>query len=980
MSLFRGNLTRIVTLAALLLALPDAAHAAMDPAPTFAQSGFQAKTLIDRYSRMNQPTAIAFAPDGRLFIADDRTFDGLKGGALIVVTPAELAKPVSDRNTTVVYDLCSQRAPAPVPVDQGNDCTGTSRISEAQDRGFVGVAVDDVDGTPGGNVYVYLAYTYEWSDATPNTDVKTQRLTRIEVEPDNDVVTPPPGPNVDGKEVVLLGTYTPPGGVMGEPFDHDPGAYDDGGRSCPQPFDGNAIDCLPADKLEHTIDSVRVGEGGALWVSMGDGLSGGDDIAVDAKRAMDPDVLAGKLLRVTRDGEGFLDNPFCQPGDTVDTSRCKVWATGLRNPFRFSLRPHLDEAIDGLPLVGDVGWNSAEEFDVVRGGRTYGWPCFEGSIQTPLWSADPFCTAFYAGGSPGYTPPVFDYGYGVGEGGRGAIIAGPTYAPPAGAPKPYPTAWTGDVFNGDYVRGTVGRVSLTGDGEREAGPVAFASDLFAVDWATDPTTGDLVFVDVCFRLVGGVPGGCNGTTQSPGVYRIEYSPGNLPPKAAGRATTSTVPTPSKVVHGAAPLEVTFLAGTTTDPETPLSSLECTWSFGDGSPSSAPDPGCDATVQHTYADTGENLTATLTVADPQGNTDQDTVEVSPGNAPPQIAFTAGAVTYTAGTDATATVTASDPDAMDSATTSWAVSLIHVNHAHEAAGASFTGGGQTVTWPTATDHDSDSYYVVRATATDERGLRTTITRELRPLTAPLSVTSTPAGASFSYGGQQRTTLGPEAAIGFQTTLVAPETHQVGGETWLFDGWSDGGPRSRALTILPGGVNLVARYRDPTPEPPAAPAPPAPATPATPLTPVVPQVPPAAVAPRPALATKRVKLRRGQRSAKVIVTCPRGAAGACSGTVRLRRGSTTLGQARFTVRAGRRVTVTVKLTAAGRRALTRAGTLTVTPSLAPAARRARARIAVSTPVAVIPLALCPLRAGRATDPTNVGEATGHDVFSPL
>ena len=87
-----------------------------------------------------------------------------------------------------------------------------------------------------------------------------------------------------------------------------------------------------------------------------------------------------------------------------------------------------------------------------------------------------------------------------------------------------------------------------------------------------------------------------------------------------------------------------------------------------------------------------------------------------------------------------------------------------------------------------------------------------------------------------------------------------------------------------------------------------------------------------------------------------------------MRLRRGSVTLGQARFSVRPGRRMTVTVKLTLGGRQALARAGTLTATPSLAPVAKRSGVSVGVSTTPGATPLALCPLG----------GEVTRHGIFS--
>ena len=56
-----------------------------------------------------------------------------------------------------------------------------------------------------------------------------------------------------------------------------------------------------------------------------------------APAAQNLDALTGKILRVTRSGQGLPTNPFWT-GD-ADDNRSKVWAYGLRNPFRLSVRP-----------------------------------------------------------------------------------------------------------------------------------------------------------------------------------------------------------------------------------------------------------------------------------------------------------------------------------------------------------------------------------------------------------------------------------------------------------------------------------------------------------------------------------------------------------------------------------------------------------------------------------------------------------------
>ena len=67
---------------------------------------------------------------------------------------------------------------------------------------------------------------------------------------------------------------------------------------------------------------------------------------------------------------------------SADANAKRIVAAGLRNPFRFAIRPDTDEV-----WVGDVGWGKWEEIDRIAdpGGslENFGWPCYEGSSRHP---------------------------------------------------------------------------------------------------------------------------------------------------------------------------------------------------------------------------------------------------------------------------------------------------------------------------------------------------------------------------------------------------------------------------------------------------------------------------------------------------------------------------------------------------------------------------------------------------------------------
>ena len=105
----------------------------------------------------------------------------------------------------------------------------------------------------------------------------------------------------------------------------------------------------------------------------------------------DLDSLSGKVLRVTPTGKGLRTNPYWT-GDAGD-NRSKVWAYGVRNPFRITVRPGTQ-----LPYVGDVGWDDFDEVDVATRGANLGWPCYEGRSRPLHYRDTPLCADLYARG------------------------------------------------------------------------------------------------------------------------------------------------------------------------------------------------------------------------------------------------------------------------------------------------------------------------------------------------------------------------------------------------------------------------------------------------------------------------------------------------------------------------------------------------------------------------------------------------------
>jgi len=127
----------------------------------------------------------------------------------------------------------------------------------------------------------------------------------------------------------------------------------------------------------HNGGQLQFGPDGMLYIGMGDGGSGGDP----QNRSQNLGEHLGKLLRIDVDnptgGRNYgipADNPFVATGG----AKPEIYATGLRNPWRFSF-----DRQNGDLWIGDVGQSTVEEIDYTpRGqarGANFGWDVLEGT-------------------------------------------------------------------------------------------------------------------------------------------------------------------------------------------------------------------------------------------------------------------------------------------------------------------------------------------------------------------------------------------------------------------------------------------------------------------------------------------------------------------------------------------------------------------------------------------------------------------------
>jgi glucose/arabinose dehydrogenase len=426
------------------------AAATLVGSPALAAQGPPGFDFVIAAQGLTRPVGMAFAPDGRLFIAEQRGIVRVWQNGILLPEP--------------FIDLQDE-------------------IQNGQDRGLLGIALD-----PNflGNRQVYLLYTIDPVFGQPDgpVDIETfSRLTRYTgtVASDGSIADP-------ASRLVLIGV--------------------------------NPDEGIPSCHASHTIGTVMFGSDGSLFVGAGDGAHydftdvGGadpacflpplfsDDQNVGAFRSQYHGTLAGKILRVNpATGAGYADNPFFD-GD-LNSIHSRIWATGLRNPYRFTVRP--GSPAPGTVYIGDVGWNLFEEMNVAKGlGENFGWPCREGMGATPNYpSTSPAhsgCDTIGTKENPGpLTNPIVTWSHGSSAsstppqpGFTGNAAAGAVFYTGPG----YPPQYQGALFFVDHVGGWIKQLNVTpSDGFVSLN--TFATLLQApVALATHPATGDVYYLEV----------------------------------------------------------------------------------------------------------------------------------------------------------------------------------------------------------------------------------------------------------------------------------------------------------------------------------------------------------------------------------------------------------------------------------------------------------------------------------------------------
>lgn len=498
----------------------------------------------------------------------------------------------------------------------------------------------------------------------------------------------------------------------------------------------------------HAGGSLHFDENGKLFVGIGD--SGGAHEAQSLSRPL------GKILRINKDGTIPSDNPFF--GQTGKEQR--IWAYGLRNPFRFQF--------DGHHLyLGDVGNVDWEEINIIEKGKNYGWPTVEGKCKTN-------CANF--------TDPIYAYKhipFNAAGDTTGAVIGGFVYRG-----NLFPKEYQGRYFFADFSQGQLRYLNLTEDGHSVIGEqINF-----------DPSIKDIV------EIVEAPDGSIYSLILTQGQL-IRYAPNqtNKPP---------VVKISSDKTTGPEPLLVKFSSLGSNDPEG--KTLTYKWNFGDGGTSTEANP------SHTYPDKGR-FNVSLQVSDGVNSVTSENLVIQVSTPPIlNIVLPLSNTLYTAGETIQYKAEARDSDGNNIPVSNFTTEIrFHHNVHYHPFMPEIVGNAGTFKIPTTGETAADVWYKIIVTVKDSNGLTTTKELDVHPKRSTTTLTTSPAGLTILLDGQPITA--PHSFLGvagIERNLEA-KTQDLNGKTYEFVSWSNGKSAEHVFSTPETNTTLTAVFKEKKPQ---------------------------------------------------------------------------------------------------------------------------------------------------------------------
>jgi glucose/arabinose dehydrogenase len=489
------------------------------------------------------------------------------------------------------------------------------------------------------------------------------------------------------------------------------------------------IDPMPG--TIHNGGAMLFGADGMLYIAVGDGA--GFEVAQSLTSFL------GKVLRIRPDGTIPDDNPFYL--QTTGNYRA-IWATGLRNPFTFTIQPNT-----GRMAVGDVGSDKFEEVNIIEKGKNYGWPQVEGIQNNPL-----------------YTNPLHAYNHQVGCCVSGAAFYNPSISH-------FPAQYNGVLFFGEYCQGKIWYINpATGGAVTE-----FATGLNRPIALLTHPDGSLYCI-----TRGGLGGGSmiDNTSSNGGIlWRISYNPVGVPlvatqPVDAFHSSGETAQF-QVTAAGNAPFSFQWTRNGSDIPGATLANLVL------------------QNVQ--LPDSGALFSCKISNLNGAVESNAALLRVTTNQRPSAvIELPLVGATYRAGEVLAYKGSASDPEngPLSAQNMTWRVDFHHNVHLHPAIPYTSNQVEGSFIIPQTGETSDDVWYRVHLYVKDAAGLGTHIWRDVFPEKTLLQFQTQPNGLPLYLDGQPIIVPASISSVeGVIRTIVAPQLSFLNTEPYLFDGWSNG-----------------------------------------------------------------------------------------------------------------------------------------------------------------------------------------------
>ncbi|WP_185731360.1 putative Ig domain-containing protein [Larkinella rosea] len=525
------------------------------------------------------------------------------------------------------------------------------------------------------------------------------------------------------------------------------------------PSKGVPGDCIPITSSSHAGGGMSMGADGTLLIPTGDGAAPNVDQGsysesyplqsinngfmtsaenIGGYRSQVDYSLSGKVLRIsTETGDGVPGNPNYDSGNPRSI-KSRIYASGLRQPFRSSLRPNtgstdVNAGDPGALYIGDVGLSTWEEINVIKKGANYGWPYYEGMYPNTAYTKPQ-----YKPDGVTFTQPAISWRTGPGQVNRNGTLTNlsdtptgslPGYCVIGGAFHPgggnYPAEYQNAYFFADFAGGWISKMAFDGDNQPQPSTLTKllnggSSFQYITCIAFNPVDKNLYYVRY-------------PEDGSEKVRRVIYNSG-----AGGSPPVAVIVSDKN--NGASPLTVKFTGNTSYDPEG--KAITYAWDFGDNTTSTAANP------EHTFSTNAVSTvyTVKLTVTDPDGKTNSTTkaitVSSANNNAPVIVSTSVDGLTQmdlSSIRNINLSAVVNDETPSNQLSYKWTVSLFHNDHQHD----DLITTTQTATAslpPIGCDGNLTFWYGVKLEVTDAGGLKTETIRYIYPNCAGTAQTIT------------------------------------------------------------------------------------------------------------------------------------------------------------------------------------------------------------------------------------------------